>query len=57
MLIDLVGPDIEGDQHIFILLLVAGGGGHGVPLIPPLCAQGLGSQEHTGEAQILFNGK
>ena len=48
MLIDLVGPDIEGDQHIFIFLLAAGGGRHGVPLLPPLRAQGPGCKEHPG---------
>ena len=58
MLIDLVGPDIEGDQHIFIFLLAAGGGGHGVPLLPPLRAQGPGCKEHPGTTRsscsILF---
>ena len=55
MLIDLVGPDNEGDQHIFILLLVVGGGRHGVPLLPPLRAQGPGCKEHPGTTRSTLN--
>ena len=61
MLIYLVGQDNEGDQHIFIFLLAAGGGRHGVPLLPPLRAQGPGCKEHPGTTRsscsILFVSK